>query len=154
MTLCTEDVETACLLDSNSLFLYLCVELIVKLTVKLSCSEDLLVVCISETDSLGDYLLGDLTLSQFCSCEEFSVTAQHDIGTTSCHVGSDGNSAVLTGLSNDLSFLSVLLGVEDFVLDALSLQHSGEELRLLDGNCTNEDRLSFIVTLDDLVDDS
>ena len=128
MTLCTEDIETACFLNGNSLLLYLCIELVIELAVELSCCKYLLVICISEADSLCDDLLGYLALSQLGSCEELGVTAQHDICTTSCHVGSDGNGTVLTCLSNDLSFLCMVLGIEDLVLYALSLEHSGEEL--------------------------
>ena len=48
----------------------------------------------------------------------------------------------------------MLLCVEDFVLYSASLEHSGNKLRLLDRNSTNEDRLSFLVTFDYLLNNS
>ncbi len=43
---------------------------------------------------------------------ELGVAAQHDIGTTACHVGGDGDGALFTGLRHDLGFALVVLGVQ------------------------------------------
>ena len=37
--------------------------------------------------------------------------AQLNISTTACHVGSDGDRALLTGLCNDIRFTGVVLGI-------------------------------------------
>ncbi len=154
MTLCTKDIETACLLDSNCLLLDFCVVLVIEFTVELSCFEYLCIVGICKADSLCDDLFRDFTLSHLCSCKELSVTSQHDIGTTSSHVGSDSNCTVLACLCYDLSFLCMLLCVEDFVLDALSLEHCREQFRLLDRYSTYQYRLTFVMTLYYLLYDS
>ena len=53
------------------------------------------------------------------------VAAQLDVGAAAGHVGGDGDRAQLTGLGHDLGLLFVMLGVQDLVRDALSLQHTG-----------------------------
>ena len=60
-------------------------------------------------------------LLNFIQRHGLSVAAEHDIGTTACHVGRNGNCARLAGLCNDLCLALVILCVQDGVLDALGL---------------------------------
>jgi hypothetical protein len=48
--------------------------------------------------------------------------AQFDVSTTTRHVGSDGDSTLLTGISNDLRFPLVILGIQNLMFDTLTLQ--------------------------------
>ena len=52
-------------------------------------------------------------LTHFSLSEIFSVTAEHDIRTASCHVCGDCYRAELTCLSYDIGFHFVVLRVED-----------------------------------------
>ena len=81
--------------------------------------QNLLVVGVSVAGGVHDDLFGVTGLHQVSSGQILGVAAQHDIGTTAGHVGSHGDRTQLTGLSHDLSFLLVVLGVQQVVLDAL-----------------------------------
>ena len=76
-----------------------------------------------------------------------------NIGTTSRHVGSDGNVSVNTGLSNDLSFSFMELRIQDFMLDSCLIEHPAEFLGCIDVNGTDQDGLplcmSFLSCLKD-----
>ena len=112
--------------------------------------QDLLVVGLGVAGGLGDQLIGHASLTQVSLGQILGVTAQHDIGTTAGHVGGHGDRAQLTGLSHDLSFLLVVLCVQDVMLDALALEHVGQLLRLLNGHGAHQDRLALLVALLDL----
>ena len=56
------------------------------------------------------------------------ATAQHDVGSATGHVGSDGDCTRATRVRDDLGFALVLLGVEHFVRDVLFLQDTREQL--------------------------
>ncbi|KAF1057264.1 MAG: hypothetical protein GAK45_02501 [Pseudomonas citronellolis] len=83
----------------------------------------------------------------------FPVTAQQDVGTTTGHVGGDGQGARRTGLGDDLGFLLVVLGVQDLVVDAFLLQKVGHVLGGLDGRGTHQDRTALGHAFLDVGDD-
>ncbi len=87
------------------------------------------------------------------TCHELSVAAEEDVGTAASHVGGDGDHAKTTGLSDDLGFLFVELGVEDDVTDAFALEDLGEKLGFFDRRGADEDGLLFSVEAGDLVSD-
>ena len=62
------------------------------------------------------------TLAQLVHGHELGVAAQHNVRTTACHIGGDGDSAKFTGLGNDLCFLLMVLGVEHMVGNAGALE--------------------------------
>ena len=51
---------------------------------------------------------------------------EFDVGTSTCHVGGNRHGSPLSGSSDDLGFLAVILCVEDGVGDLGPLQHAGE----------------------------
>ena len=81
------------------------------------------------------------------------VTTQHNVGTTTSHVGGNGNSARATGLSHDIGFHCVELGIQHLVLDALLVQHVGDQLGVLDGDGTHQHRAPFGDAILDVLDD-
>src|ERR1700730_9523431 len=56
--------------------------------------------------------------------EARGIATEHYVGATTGHIGGDRDSAATSRLSNDLSFVLMVLGVEDVVWYALHLQHS------------------------------
>src|SRR4030067_1022043 len=56
-----------------------------------------------------------------------------------------GPKSALPGLGDDLRLALVVLGVQDVVGDAVAVEDSGEPLRLLDRNRSDEDRLPRLV---------
>ena len=115
--------------------------------------EDLLVVRLGVAGGLGDQLVGESGLAQVVLGHVLGVAAQHDIRTTTGHVGGHGDGAVLTGLRHDLRLALVVLGVQQIVLDALAGQHLAQQLILLDGDGTHQHRLALGVALLHLPDD-
>ena len=100
-------------------------------------------------------LLGHiLALAKIRKGHVLGVAAQDDIGTASGHVGGNGDGPEFTGLRDDLRFLFMELGVQNDVLDALPLEHAGEQLGFLDGDGADQDRLALLVAFLDLPDDS
>ena len=77
-----------------------------------------------------------------------------DVRTTSRHVGGNGNGALLSGMSDYLRLLGMLLGIEHLVLDTSHLEHAAEQFRSLDIRSTDEDRASCRCQLHDFVYDS
>ena len=64
-------------------------------------------------------LFGIQTASiHFCYGRELCVAAQHDVGTTTGHVGGHGDSAQTSGIGNNGCFTRIVLGVEHLVFDA------------------------------------
>ena len=79
-----------------------------------------------------------------------------NISTTTCHVGCNGNCTGLTSLCYDLSLKLMELGIQYIVRNPFSLQHTADELRILNGNSTNQYRLlllmSFLYRLDNCIE--
>ena len=71
-------------------------------------------------DTTGLMTLGTDDL-QSTGCSRFIV--QLDIGTTTCHVGRDGNCTCHTGLCNDLCLQLMELRIQYLVSDTLSPKH-------------------------------
>ena len=90
--------------------------------------------------------------SQTTSCLDFG--RELDVGTTPCHIGSDGDDARLTCLGDDLSFLLVELSIEDVVRDLAQIEHLAQELRDLDRSRPYEYWTAFAYQANDLLDDS
>ena len=123
MTLCAEDKQAACFANLVCLFLDFVFILFLKLDKCLSRVEDFLIVCFGKTCCLVDKLICEFHLLHLSFCKKFCVTAEHNIGTTACHVCCDCYCAVFTCLSNDFSLFFVLFGVEHIVLDATLFKH-------------------------------
>ena len=78
--------------------------------------------------------------------------AEHDVGAAPGHVGGDRHAATLAGVGDDVGFLLVQLGVEHGVLNTHLVELSAQPLALLDARGADEDRLSLLVSLGDLLD--
>ncbi len=85
-----------------------------------ACIENFLIFRFGIAGRLGDQLIGKSCLAQIVLCHVLRIAAEHDIRAAACHVGGNGNGTELTGLRDDLSFLLMILGVEQIVLDALA----------------------------------
>ena len=69
------------------------------------------------------------------------VAAQHNVSTTTSHVGSHGHLAGQTGASDDLGFLLVEFSVENIMLDVPALQQLREVFRTLHRGGAHQNRL-------------
>ena len=90
---------------------------------------------------------------QFRNGKELSVATEHDVGTTSGHVGGDRHGTEATGLRNDGGFTCVVLRVEHFVTNSLLSEQFRQVLALLDARGTHQDGLTECVTLGDVASD-
>ena len=115
--------------------------------------EDLLIVRFGVAGRLGNQFIGKACLAQVVLRHVFGVTAEHDIGTTACHVRCDRNRAEFTGLRDDLGFLFVVLRVQEVVLDALAGEKIGELFVLLDRHRADQNGLPLGVAFFHLLDD-
>ena len=61
--------------------------------------------------------------------QELRIAAQQNVRSAAGHVGCDRDGALSSGLGDDFRFLVVVLGVQDDVFDARSLQHGAELFR-------------------------
>ena len=167
MALGAEDIQTACRTNLFGCRVGLGLELAVQFLKLSADSQNLLVVSVGMAVCLVDHMVDvvvrnalvhlallhtvlDLVteiLLNFIQRHGLSVAAEHDIGTTACHVGRNGNCARLAGLCNDLCLALVILCVQDGVLDALGLQDLAQFLRLFDGNRADQNRLTLCVAL-------
>src|SRR5664280_2859229 len=81
------------------------------------------------------------------------IAAEQNIDTSARHVGGNSDRAFATRLGDDLSFLFVILGIENLMLDAELLQLMAQCFRFLDGTRTHKDGLSFLMPCLDLAED-
>ena len=88
--------------------------------------EDVLIVRLGVAGSFGDGGLVIAGLAQVGLGHELGVAAEGDIGAAACHVRRYRNCAELTGLSDDLGFLFMVLGVEHRVRDTAALEQGGD----------------------------
>ena len=153
MPFCTQNIQTACFLDRHCFFLDFLTEFAVQFLIFFSGCQYFFIVGIGVTDGFCDDFFRICFLPHFCSCQKFCITAQHNIRTTTSHVGCNGNCTQLTSLCNNFCFLCVILRIQDFVLDTLLLQHCGEQFGFFNGNRTNQYRLSFFVAFNNLFND-
>ena len=75
------------------------------------------------------------------TCSLHLIT-QLDIGTTTCHVGSNGYRTALTGLSHDVSFFLVQFGIQYIMLDLTQGKHLTQSFRDFNRSCTYQYRTS------------
>ena len=54
----------------------------------------------------------------------FNIATEHNVGTTTGHIGRDSNHPRSTGLFDDFSFLGVLLGVQYLMRNLPDIEHS------------------------------
>ena len=100
-------------------------------------------LALSHTQLLRDSLLHQLLLSH-----EFRVTTQQNVGAAASHVGGDGDHAFPSGLRYKLSLALVELGIQyDMLLQPFLLQQFRKALRLFNGGCTDQHRLTLFVEL-------
>ena len=76
--------------------------------------------------------------------------AQFDVRPAPCHVRGNRDGAFLAGIQDDFSFVGMVLGVQDRMLDAFFRQIGGNNFRRLDRYGTDKDRLPFFMALDDV----
>ena len=92
-----------------------------KLLENAPCGQHLFRNADRSTHGQTDGLLVVSLLAHFLLGQEFRVAAQHNIGTSTGHVGGDGDLAVFSGHSHDFGFFFMVFGVQDGVLDAVHL---------------------------------
>ena len=80
----------------------------------------------------------------------FPVTSQHDIGTTSRHVGGDSNGSRITCIGDDFRFLCVEFGVQHIVFNTGFIQRIGKQFGFFNGDCTDQNRLVTCYTIFDV----
>ena len=68
-----------------------------------------------------EQVLAEVLLAHLGFRHELGVAAQHDIGTTACHVGGDGDGTLFTGLRHDLGLALVVLGVQHVEIPGVAL---------------------------------
>ena len=112
---------------------------------------------------LGTGISADTIIDQGCSRFGFSCTnrcqlsfqtaTEHDIGSTTRHVGRDGHRARAPGVLDDACFALVLLGVQDFVRDVLFLEKTCQIFTGLDRGGSNQNRLTLFNTFLDVLND-
>ncbi len=83
----------------------------------------------------------------------FPVTAQHNVGTTTGHVGGDGHSSGATCVSNNLCFAGVLFGVQYVVLNLGFGQLLRQILRCFNRSSTHQNRTLLRSYFADFFDD-
>ena len=96
-------------------------------------------------DLLGRKELGHLLLEAGVLGHELGVAAEQDVGAAAGHVGGDHHHALAAGLRHDERLALVVLGVQDFVLNAHALEDAGEPLGFLDGDGAHEHGLAGFV---------
>ena len=77
--------------------------------------------------------------------------AQHNVSTTTCHIGSNGNCAVLTSMRNNFCFLFVVLSVQNVMRNTTTFKHCRKFFRLSDRSSTYENRSTGFMTSFDFV---
>ena len=73
-----------------------------------------------------------------------------DIGTTTGHIRGDGHRTSFTGMCNNLRFLLMELRIQNGMRNPLFSQTVTDFFRAFDGDCTNQNRLSLLMGLNNL----
>ena len=81
------------------------------------------------------------------------VATEHNIGTTTCHIGSDSDHAWPPRLGNNLCFLLVVLRIQHLVLNTCLLEVLREFLRGLYRGCPHQNRCFVLDNASCLFDD-
>ena len=145
MTLGTNDEQTACFTNLVCLWTEFFFELLGKLGKAFACFDNFFIIGIAETSCFYNQLFIVAFLAHLILCQEFSVTAQHNVGTTTSHVGCDGYRTVLTSLCNDFCFFLMIFCVEHLMLDAMAFEQVAQTFGSFDRNGTNQNWLSLFV---------
>ena len=85
--------------------------------------------------------------------EELDVAAEHDIGTTACHVGGHGDGALTACDGHNGGFLVMLLRVQHLVRNLGHVKQRGHDFGGFHGCGTQQDRLALLVALGHITDD-
>ncbi len=152
MPLCTDNAETACLDNLQFFFFRLFLVRIVELTITLAHSLNFFAY-FGKSARLFDYVALDTLLSQPLFCKIFRVTAKQNIRTASGHVRCDRDCAKATRLRNNFRLAFVVFRVQNIMFDTVAEKQTGNLFRFFNGNRTDENRLTFFVTLRDFADD-
>ena len=139
MSFRTHNVKTAGLSYLFSLALNFFLILVIQFSECISCIDDFFIIGFRITCSFFNKLLCKALLTHCGFCHILCVTAEDDIGTTTCHVGCDCYRTELTCLSNNFSLFFMLFCIEDIVLDA---------------SLFDKDRLSLFVSLNNCINNS
>ena len=121
MPLRTENEESSCRTDTLCLGSYLLLVLLVKLGEGPACLQKLGVIGIREAVSLGNQLLVDAHFLHLRLCHIHGVTAEHNIGASSCHIRRYRDGTALSCLRYYLRLTLVMLCIEDVVGDTPAL---------------------------------
>ena len=78
------------------------------------------------------------------------IAAQKNIGTTTCHVGCDGNRTLTTSLSDNLRLALMELSIQNVMLNATLRKNARNTLGVVNRNGTNQHWLTILVTLFDV----
>ena len=148
-----DDEQAAGLAHLDSLIGNLLLEVLQQLLIALTGFQNLLVVGVGVGVSLGNQLVHHALLAQLALCQEVGVAAQQNVGTTTGHVGGDGDGTQLTGLCHNLGFQLVILGVQHIVGDALPLEVLAEDFTFFNGNGAHQHGLPLGVAFLHLLGD-
>ena len=121
MALCTDDEETACFADLLCLFVADRLVFCIKLLVFCAGIENFGVICRGRAACIDYEALIHTAFSKIVLCEKISVTSEHNIRASTCHVGRNRNRAELTCLRDNLRFHLVVLCVEHNVRNFFAL---------------------------------
>ena len=77
---------------------------------------------------------------------------QGNIGTTACHVGSNGYSTVLACMRNNLSLFFMVLRIQHVMRNVAAFEHSAQLFGLSNGSSTNQYRTAGLMAFFNLVD--
>ena len=89
---------------------------------------------------MGHVQPGGVFLLELGPGHGLGVAAEDDVGAAAGHVRGDGHRPFAPGLGDDLRLALVVLGVEHLVLDALLVEHAGDQLAPLDRDGAHQDR--------------
>ena len=89
-------------------------------------------------------VLTEVLLAHLGLGHELGVAAQHDIGTTACHVGGNGNGTLFAGLRHDLGFTLVVLCVQHVEIAGVFLQHLRQRLALFHTDGAHQNGLAVL----------
>ena len=85
--------------------------------------------------------------------EEFDVAAEHDIGTTACHVGSHGDGALTACDGHDSGLLIMLLRVQHLVGNVGNVKQGRHDFGGFHRSGTQQHRLALLVALGNIAHD-
>ena len=122
MTLRTYDKQSAEGLYFIALGLNLSLVFFIKLGENFSCVYNFFIIGFRKAGCLVYKLLAETLTCHFVLCHVFGISAEHNIRSSTCHVGSNGYSALFTCLSNDFRFFFMEFSIQHLVADTLTLK--------------------------------